>query len=89
MITKNQKLQKVKSHRGDKRPNNLQPPLSYIKKMVKRGKEIILQVIEEPTKNVVAEYFFEEDAHKLTNFQNKFKVWEGNGGIPNFLWIRT
>jgi hypothetical protein len=59
---KNQKLQKVKFHRGDKRPNNLQPPLSYIKKMVKRGKEIIWQVIEEPTKNVVAEYFFEEDA---------------------------
>ncbi len=89
MITKKAKTQKVKFHRGDRRPNNLQPPLSYVKKMVKRGKELIWQVIEKPTENVIAEYFFEEDAHKLTNFQNKHKVWESNGGIPNFLWVRT
>ena len=30
-----------------------------------------MQVIEKPTNNAVAEYFFEEDAKKLADFQNK------------------
>jgi hypothetical protein len=38
-------------------------------------------------KKVVAEYFFEEDAHKLVSFQNKHKVWQAQGGIPSFLYI--
>ena len=82
------KKQKVKFHRGDRRPNNLQPNLSYAKKMVKKKKNIYWQVIEKPNNNVVAEYFFEEDAHKLVKFQNKNKVWQPNGGIPKFLWTR-
>ena len=82
------KKQKVRFHKGDRRPNNLQPDLSYTKKMVKRGKDIIWQVIEKPSKSVVYECFFEEDAHKLVKFQNKYKVWQNNGGIPKFLWIR-
>ena len=81
------KTQKVKFHRGDRRPNNEQPKLSYTKKMVKRGKDIIWQVIEKPTKSIICEYFFEEDAHKRVKFQNKNKVWEPNGGIPKFLHI--
>ena len=81
------KTQKVKFHRGDRRPNNEQPKLSYTKKMVKRGKDIIWQVIEKPTKSIICEYFFEEDAHKLVKFQNKNKVWEPNGGIPKFSHI--
>ena len=40
------KKQKVKFHKGDRRPNNEQPNLSYTKKMVKRDKDIIWQVIE-------------------------------------------
>ena len=83
------KTQKVRFHKGDRRPNNLQPELSYTKKMIKRGKEIIWQVVEKPTKNVISEYFFEEDAHKLVKFQNKHKVWHANGGIPKFLWTRV
>jgi hypothetical protein len=83
------KTQKVKFHRGDRRPNNEQPSLSYTKKMLKRGKDIIWQVIEKPTKSIIGEYFFEEDAHKLVKFQNKHKVWEPNGGVPKFLWTRV
>ena len=83
------KKQKVKFHKGDRRPNNEQPNLSYTKKMVKRDKDIIWQVIERPTKNVISECFFEEDAHKLVKFQNKHKTWESNGGIPKFLWTRV
>jgi len=82
------KKQKVRFHRGDRRPNNLQPDLSYKKKMIKRGSEIIWQVIEKPNNNVISEYFFEEDAHKLVKFQNKNKVWQANGGVPKFLWTR-
>ena len=82
-----EKTQKVKFHRGDRRPNNEQPKLSYTKKMIKRGEDIIWQVIEKPTKSIICEYFFEEDAQKLVKFQNKNKVWESNGGIPKFLHI--
>ena len=80
------KKQKVRFHKGDKRPNNDQPELSYVKKMKKRGRKILWAVIEQPNNKTVAEYFFEEDAQKLADFQNKDRVWEPNGGIPSFLW---
>ena len=83
------KTQKVRFHKGDKRPNNEQPDLSYTKKMIKRGKNIIWQVIEKPTMSIISECFFEEDAHKLVKFQNKHKVWQLNGGVPKFLWTRV
>ena len=37
------KKQKVRFHKGDRRPNNEQPELSYTKKMIKRGKDIIIE----------------------------------------------
>ena len=37
---------------------------------------------------IVGEYFFEEDAKKIVDFQNKNQVWSINGGIPDFLSIR-
>ena len=83
------KKQKVKFHKGDRRPNNLQPNLFYTKKMKKHHKDIIWEVIEKPTNNVIGQYFFEEDAFKVMRFQNKNKVWEPNGGIPKFLWVRV
>ena len=83
------KIQKVKFHKGDRRPNNEQPKLSYIKKMKKVKRDIIWEVIEKPTEKIIAQFFFEEDAHKLVKFQNKHRVWEPNGGIPGFLWIRV
>ena len=83
---KKKKTQKVRFHRGDKRPNSDQPSLTYTKKMKKLKKDIIWKVIEKPTNNVISEYFFEEDAFKLVKFQNKHKVFEPNGGIPRFLW---
>ena len=83
------KTQKVRFRKGDKRPGNFEGTLSYTKKMIKKGKNIYWQVIEKPTNNVIAEHFFEEDAHKLVKFQNKHKVWKVNGGIPKFLWTRV
>ena len=83
------KTQKVRFRKGDKRPGNFVGTLSYTKKMIKKRKNIYWQVIEKPTKNVVWEGFFEEDAHKLVKFQNKHKVWQVNGGIPKFLWTRV
>ena len=83
------KTQKVRFRKGDKRPGNFEGTLSYTKKMVKKRKNIFWQVIEKPTKNVVWEGFFEEDAHKIVKFQNKNKVWQVNGGIPRFLWTRV
>tara|TARA_Y100000401_G_C8192923_1_gene159658 strand:- start:69 stop:269 length:201 start_codon:yes stop_codon:yes gene_type:complete len=62
--------------------------LRYTKKMLKKGKKIIWQVKERPTNVIVGEYFFEEDAKKIVDFQNKNQVWSINGGIPDFLSIR-
>ena len=85
------KTQKVRFHKGDRKPKSDKEydTLSYKIKMKKRGRKLIWQVIEKPTNNAVAEYFFEEDAQKLADFQNKHKVWQMNGGIPQFLWTRA
>jgi hypothetical protein len=81
------KTQKVRFHKGDKRPGGgLKKKLTYSVEMIKEGKKILWHVIEQPTENIVAKYFFEEDANDLANFQNKHKVWQDNGGIPKFLW---
>jgi hypothetical protein len=82
------KKQKVRFHKGDQRPGNQTlKDLHYRKRMKKKDSDIIWQVLEYPKKNIVAEYFFEEDAHKLVKFQNKHKTWLLEGGIPKFLYI--
>ena len=83
------KKQKVRFHKGDRRPKHDKEydKLSYEKKMKKIGRKIIWQVFELPTKKIVAEFFFEEDAQKMIDFQNKHRVWQPNGGIPSFLYI--
>ena len=85
------KKQKVRFHKGDRRPRHDTDyeTLSYNVKMKKRGRKILWTVIEQPTNKTVAEYFFEEDAQKLADFQNKHRVWQYSGGIPSFLWIRA
>ena len=80
------KTQKVRFHKGDKRPNSLEKKLTYSVEMTKEGKKILWNVIEKPTGNIVGKYFFEDDANVLADFQNKHKVWQVNGGIPRFLW---
>ena len=80
------KTQRVRFHRGDKRPSTLRKKLSYSTKPVKENKEILWHVIEQPTNNVVAKFEFEEDAQSLADFQNKHKVWQVNGGIPKMFW---
>ena len=85
------KIQKVRFHKGDRKPkaDKEYDKLSYKVKMKKKGRKILWQVIEQPTKHTIAEYFFEEDAQKLADFQNKHRVWQLNGGIPRFLWNRA
>ena len=85
------KKQKVRFHRGDRKPRSDKEygELSYKVKMKKRGRKILWQVIEQPTKNTIAEYFFEEDAQKLADFQNKNQVWKLSGGIPKMFWIKA
>jgi hypothetical protein len=82
------KKQKVRFHKGDKRPGNQTlNDLHYRKRMKKKNGDIIWQVLEYPKKVVIAEFFFEEDAHRIVKFQNKHKVWKQEGGIPKFLHI--
>lgn len=79
------KTQKVRFHKGDRRPGGLEQKLKYIKKLTKKGRKILWQVIEEPTNTIVKTFFFEEDADALCKFQNKHLVWSVNGGVPSFL----
>jgi hypothetical protein len=79
------KRQKVKFHKSDKRPGYLSEQLSYEKKMVKKGRSIFWQAIEQPTGTIIRQSFFEEDIEQLVNFQNKNRQWQRNGGIPKFL----
>ena len=60
------KKQKVRFHKGDRKPRSDKEygDLSYEVKMRKRGRKILWLVKELPTKNTIAEYFFEEDAQK-------------------------
>ena len=85
------KKQRVRFHRGDRKPKSDKEydTLSYKVKMKKKGRKILWQVVEQPTKNTIAEYFFEEDAQKLADFQNKNQVWKLSGGIPKMFWIKA
>jgi|TARA_X000001036_G_scaffold118823_1_gene112330 N-acetylneuraminic acid mutarotase len=85
------KKQKVRFHKGDRKPKSDKEynDLSYKVKMKKKGRKILWQVLEQPTKNTIAEYFFEEDAQKLADFQNKNQVWKLSGGIPKMFWIKA
>ena len=80
------KKQKVRFHKGDRRPYTMKKKLTYSTEMIKEGKKILWGVREQPTNNVVAKYFFEEDAKKLAEFQDKHKVWQENGGLPKMFW---
>jgi len=84
------KKQKVRFHRGDSKPGpGLDRKLKYKVEMVKEGKKILWHVLELPTNNIVGKYFFEDDAQSLSDFQNKHRVWQENGGIPKMLWNYT
>ena len=80
------KKQQVRFHRGDRRPSSLRTKLTYSIEMIKQGKKIMWGVREQPTNNIVAKYFFEEDAQNLAKFQDKNKVWQDSSGIPKMLW---
>lgn len=79
--------QRVRFYKGDQKPaKGLKKKLTYTIEMIKEKRKILWGVMEEPTGNCVAKFFFEEDAKKLADFQNKHHVWQVNGGIPKFLW---
>ena len=88
VMTKKEKVQKVRFSRGDKRPAKYTYDLSYETKPRKKGRKIIWQVIEKPTGSIIKECFFEEDAQQLADFQNKHQVWKVNGGVVKHLCVR-
>ena len=59
--------------------------LSYGIKLSKRGKSVRWLVIEKPTGSIVCESAFESDAKKVCSLQNKYKQWENQGGVVDFL----
>jgi hypothetical protein len=85
------KKQKVKFHKGDRRPKHDSDydKLVYKVKMKKKGRKILWSIIEQPNDKTIGEFFFEEDARRIADFQNKHRVWQQNGGIPSFLYVRA
>ena len=65
-----------------------QPSIYYKTEMVKKGKKILWRAVEMPSKLVLKESFFEEDAKKLDKFQNQNKTF-GKFGFPKFFDVRT
>ena len=65
-----------------------QPSIYYKTEMVKKGKKILWRAVEMPSKLVLKESFFEEDAKKLVKFQNQNKTF-GKFGFPKFFDVRT
>jgi hypothetical protein len=78
------KKQKVRFHKGDRRPAT-SIVYRYSKKMIKKNGKIYWQAIEKPTKTILKTSFFEEDIDKLIKFQNKNQIWKDSGGVPKFL----
>jgi|TARA_B100000902_G_C27310523_1_gene918127 hypothetical protein len=70
----------------NRRPREKYPELSYEVKPVKKGRKVIWNVIESPSKNCVAKFEFKDDADSLAKFHNKNQVWKVNQGIPKMLW---
>ena len=50
---------------------------------------MVWQVVEKPTNSIINEYFFEEDAQKIVDFQNKNKVWKNNGTTISLFKIQS
>lgn len=61
------------------------PVLNYTYKPVKKGNDMYFEVYENA--KVIAKYFFEDDAKRIVNFQNKNQVWRMNEGVPNWLTL--
>ena len=61
--------------------------LFYETKLSKHKDKMRWLVIERPTGSILRASHFEEDAKKLADFQNKYKQWVPQGGVPGFLTL--
>jgi len=59
--------------------------LFYETKLSKHKGQMRWLCIERPTGSILLTSAFEEDAKKITDFQNKHKQWVHNGGVVKFL----
>ena len=73
-------------------PGNKRPPktmhkskLFYETKLSKHKGQMRWLCIERPTGSILISSTFEEDVKKVTDFQNKHKVWVHSGGVVKFL----
>ena len=76
-------------HPGDRRPAEdiSKNKMFYEKKLSKYKGKMRWLVIERPTGSILRASHFEEDAKKLADFQNKYKQWVPQGGVPGFLTL--
>ena len=72
---------------GDKKPGDSisKHKLFYETKLSKHKGKMRWLCIERPTGSILVSSSFEEDAKKITDFQNKHKQWVHNGGVVKFL----
>jgi len=61
--------------------------LKYDVKMSKRNNKVRWLVIEQPTRSIIAEEMFEDDAKKIANMQQRTQQWAPNGGVVKHLTL--
>ena len=74
---------------GDRTPGDSisKDKMFYEKKLSKYDEKMRWLVIERPTGNIICATHFEDEAKKLADFQNKYKQWVPQGGVPKFLTL--
>ena len=77
----------MKKKVAKRKPRAKHTKLSYELKLSKRNRKVRWLVIERPTGSIITESEFEVEAKKVCDHQNKYKQWETNGGIVQFLTL--
>ena len=77
----------INTNKKEKKLSKKNTKLSYETVMVKKNRKILWQCIEKPTGSIICENFFREDTDKITKHQNKYRQWEPNGGVVDFLTL--
>ena len=89
MRKKKKRNNKVRTFPGDRKPAKTvsKRKMFYETKLSKWKGKMRWLVIERPTGSILAAAHFEDEAKKLSDFQNKHKQWVHNGGVVKSLTI--
>ena len=88
-MRKKRRNNKVRTFPGDRKPAKTvsKRKMFYETKLSKWKGKMRWLVIERPTGSILTATYFEDEAKRLADFQNKHKQWVHNGGVVKSLTI--